>query len=41
VRQADQIFELGDRLPAVVRDAMSAPIVRLTVGMPDAPELSF
>jgi LysR family transcriptional regulator, transcriptional activator of nhaA len=35
VRQADQIFELGDRLPAVVRDAMSAPIVRLTVGMPD------
>jgi LysR family transcriptional activator of nhaA len=36
VRQADQIFELGDQLPTVVRDASSAPAVRLTVGISDA-----
>lgn len=35
VRQADQIFELGDQLAAVVRDAVSSPTVRLTVGLPD------
>jgi LysR family transcriptional activator of nhaA len=36
MRQADLIFELGDRLPTVVRDASSAPTVRLTVGISDA-----
>jgi len=36
VRQADQIFELGDQLPTVVRDASSVPTVRLTVGISDA-----
>jgi LysR family transcriptional activator of nhaA len=36
VRQADQIFELGDQLPTLVRDASSAPAVRLTVGISDA-----
>jgi LysR family transcriptional activator of nhaA len=36
LRQADQIFELGDQLPAAVRDAASAPAMRLTVGISDA-----
>jgi LysR family transcriptional regulator, transcriptional activator of nhaA len=35
VRQADQIFELGDQLAVRVRDAVSSPIVRLAVGLPD------
>jgi LysR family transcriptional activator of nhaA len=35
MRQADQIFELGDQLPAAVRDA-STPAMRLTVGVSDA-----
>ena len=36
LRQADQIFELGDQLPAAVRDATSAPAIRLAVGISDA-----
>jgi LysR family transcriptional activator of nhaA len=36
LRQADQIFELGDQLPGAVRDAVSGPTVRLTVGISDA-----
>ena len=35
MKQADQIFRLGEDLPAVVRDAMSAPAVRLAVGISD------
>ncbi len=33
--QADQIFQLGENLPALVRDAVSAPTVRLAVGISD------
>ncbi len=33
--QADQIFALGEQLPSRVRDAVSAPVVRLTVGISD------
>jgi LysR family transcriptional activator of nhaA len=36
LRQADQIFELGNQLQAVVRDAASAPAMRLAVGISDA-----
>lgn len=35
LRQADQIFQLGELLPAAVRDAASTPAVRLAVGIPD------
>lgn len=35
LRQADQIFQLGEMLPAAVRDASSTPSVRLAVGIPD------
>ena len=35
LRQADQIFALGAQLPAVVRDAVAAPQVRLAVGISD------
>ncbi len=35
MRHADQIFQLGEQLPSVVRDAVSAPVVRLTVGISD------
>ena len=35
MRQADQIFQLGENLPALVRDAVSAPTVRLAVGISD------
>lgn len=35
MRQADQIFQLGENLTAVVRDAMSTPTVRLAVGISD------
>ena len=35
MQQADQIFQLGVNLPALVRDAVSAPIVRLAVGVSD------
>jgi LysR family transcriptional activator of nhaA len=33
MRQADLIFQLGEQLPSVVRDAVSSPTVRLTVGI--------
>ena len=33
MRQAELIFQLGEKLPDVVRDAMSAPSVRLSVGI--------
>lgn len=35
MRQADQIFQLGEELPAVVRDAVNSTGVRLTVGISD------
>jgi len=35
MQQADQIFLLGERLPALVRDAVSTPTVRLAVGVSD------
>ena len=35
LRQADQIFQLGEQLPALVRDAVSAPTVRLAIGISD------
>lgn len=36
MRQADLIFQLGEQLPAVVRDAGTSPTVRLAVGIADA-----
>jgi LysR family transcriptional regulator, transcriptional activator of nhaA len=33
MRQADLIFQLGEQLPALVNDALSAPSVRLAVGV--------
>jgi LysR family transcriptional regulator, transcriptional activator of nhaA len=36
MHQADLIFALGEQLPAAVRDAVSAPTVRLAVGTLDA-----
>ncbi len=33
VRQADQIFQLGEQLPAAVRDAVGSPGLRLAVGI--------
>ena len=35
MQQADQIFQLGESLPALVRDAVSSPTVRLVVGISD------
>lgn len=35
MRQAELIFQLGEQLPGVVRDAVSSPSVRLTVGISD------
>ena len=35
LRQADQIFALGEQLRGLVRDAVSAPSVRLVVGISD------
>jgi LysR family transcriptional activator of nhaA len=35
MQQADLIFQLGENLTTVVRDAMSAPAVRLAVGISD------
>lgn len=35
MQQADLIFQLGEALPALVRDAVSAPAVRLAVGVCD------
>ncbi|XVJ68230.1 MAG: LysR family transcriptional regulator [Rhizobacter sp.] len=36
LRQAEQIFQLGEHLPAIVRDAVSLPQVRLSVGVADS-----
>ncbi|MBT9490963.1 MAG: LysR family transcriptional regulator [Paucibacter sp.] len=33
LRQAEQIFQLGEQLPALVRDTASTPTVRLTIGI--------
>ena len=35
MRQADQIFQLGEELPSLVRDAATSPSVRLAVGSSD------
>lgn len=35
MRQAEQIFQLGEQLPAAVRDAVGSPVVRLVVGISD------
>ena len=35
MRQAEQIFQLGERLPQAIRDGIGAPTVRLTVGISD------
>ena len=35
MQQADQIFQLGEDLPSLVRDAASQPTVRLSVGISD------
>ena len=35
MRQADEIFRLGEVLPALVRDAATSPSVRLAVGISD------
>lgn len=35
LKQADQIFQIGEELPARVRDAVSAPAVRLAAGISD------
>jgi LysR family transcriptional regulator, transcriptional activator of nhaA len=35
MQQADLIFQLGENLPALVRDAVSVPTVRLTLGISD------
>jgi LysR family transcriptional regulator, transcriptional activator of nhaA len=35
MQQADQIFQLGEDLPVLVRDAASTPSVRLAVGISD------
>lgn len=36
MRQAEQIFQLGEQLPGVLREATGTPAVRLTVGISDA-----
>ncbi len=36
MRHADLIFQLGEQLPAVLRDAVSTPAVRLVAGVSDA-----
>ena len=36
LRQADLIFQLGERLPDAVQEALQAPSVRLAVGMADS-----
>lgn len=35
MQHADHIFQLGEQLPAAVRDAVSSPVVRLAVGVSD------
>jgi LysR family transcriptional regulator, transcriptional activator of nhaA len=36
MRQADQIFQLGEQLPAVLREAVGKPSLRLAVGVADS-----
>ena len=36
MRQADQIFQLGEQLPAVIREAIGKPSLRLAVGVADS-----
>lgn len=36
MQQASLIFQLGEQLPALVRNAASTPTIRLTVGIPDS-----
>lgn len=36
MRQAEQIFQLGEQLPALLGEALGTPRVRLTVGLSDA-----
>lgn len=36
LRQAEQIFQLGEQLPVVVREAASSPVVRLSIGVADS-----
>ena len=36
MRQAEQIFQLGEQLPAALREATGSPAVRLTLGVSDA-----
>lgn len=36
MQQAEQIFQLGERLPGLVRDAVGSPQVRLVVGVSDS-----
>ncbi len=35
MRHAEQIFQLGEALPAAIRDAVGSPVIRLTVGISD------
>jgi LysR family transcriptional regulator, transcriptional activator of nhaA len=35
MRQAEQIFQLGEQLPIVLREAVGSPVVRLAVGISD------
>ncbi len=35
MRQAEQIFQLGEQLPGLVRDAAATPVLRLAVGIAD------
>lgn len=35
LRQADQIFQLGEQLPQLVRDSVSTPVIRLSAGISD------
>jgi LysR family transcriptional regulator, transcriptional activator of nhaA len=35
MRQADQIFQLGEQLPGAVRNAVSSPSIRLNIGVLD------
>lgn len=35
LRQAEQIFELGERLPDIVRDSVGPPVARLAIGISD------